>query len=157
MTVNVPGPHSGNRVTIDIPRLWGGGLATGLVAALVAFIGVVISEDVFHLKIVNPPLLVTIGSSFRLQYSLTAFLLALLATGLAHLLSLTTPKPKSFFAWIVWLATIAGAVLPFAQVGEPSGKVATALLNLALGACIASLASAVLSRTVFDVDRSWQQ
>ena len=157
MTANIPGPHSGDRVTIDVARLWGGGLATGLVAALVAFVGVVICQEVLDIKMVHPPLLVSISNSFRLQYALTAFVLALLATGLAHLLSLTTPKPKSFFAWIVWLATIAGAVLPFAQSGDTPGKVATAIVNLVLGACIASLVSAVLSRTVFDVDRSWQQ
>ena len=33
---NTPGPASGKRVVIDAPRLWGGGLANAVVAALVA-------------------------------------------------------------------------------------------------------------------------
>jgi hypothetical protein len=157
MIANTPAPGPGDRVSIDIPRLWGGGLATALVAAFVAFIGVQIFREVLDVTMASPPLLLAIGSSFTVRYAVTAFFFALLATGLAHVLSLTTPKPQAFFAWIVWLATIAGAVLPFAQSEELGGKVATAVVNLVLGACISSLVAAVLSRTVFDVDRSWQR
>jgi hypothetical protein len=38
-TANVPEPVSGKRVVIDAPWLWGGGLATAVVAALVALVG----------------------------------------------------------------------------------------------------------------------
>jgi hypothetical protein len=153
----MPGHPSENQVQIDVPRLWGGGLATALVAALVAVVGVLICTEVLDIEMAKPPMLLAIGDSFVTQYAITSFLLALVATGLAHLLTLTTPRPKAFFSWIIWLATIAGAVLPFAQTGDLAGKVATGIVNLMLGACISSLLSAVLSRTVYDTDQSWQQ
>jgi hypothetical protein len=46
---------------------------------------------------------------------------ALLATGLLHLLLVSTPRPGQFFTWIVALATIAAALAPFltdADLGE---------------------------------------
>jgi hypothetical protein len=124
---NTPKPVAGKRVAIDAPRLWGGGLATAVVAALVAVVAV------------------------------TAFVAALAATGLAHLLSVVTPRPRVFFGWIVALVTVATMVLPFALEGSVKGKVCAALINLVIGVCIASLLSAVLSRTVVDAERSWQQ
>ena len=37
------------------------------------------------------------------------------------------------------------------------GKICAAVINMVIGLCIASLLSAVLSRTVVDAERSWQQ
>jgi hypothetical protein len=47
-TANTPEPVSGKRVVIDAPRLWGGGLATAVVAALVASVGVLVCRDLLH-------------------------------------------------------------------------------------------------------------
>src|SRR6478736_2057029 len=74
----------GPRVTIDAARLWGGGLATACVAALVAVAGVMICQYVLDISLVRPALLLDVADSFRLDYALTAFVLALAATGLAH-------------------------------------------------------------------------
>ena len=131
---------------VDAGRLWAGGAATAVVAALVALVGVLIGDAVLNLEMVEPPLL-PIGDSFALRYALTAAGLALVATGLAHLLALTTPRPRSFFSWIVGLATVAGVVLPFAADASIGGKLATAATNLILGLCIISLLSSVLART----------
>jgi Family of unknown function (DUF6069) len=155
-TANVPEPASGKRVVIDAPRLWGGGLATAAVAALAASVGVLICRDLLNVKLVEPPLL-RFTDSFPLNYAITAFVLALAATGLAHLLSMITPKPRAFFGWIVGLVTAAAMVLPFALEGSLKGKVCAAVINLVIGLCIASLLSGVLSRTVVDAERSWQQ
>ena len=95
-TANTPEPFSGKRVAIDAPRLWGGGLATAVVAALVASVGVLICRDLLDVKLVEPPLL-SVTDSFAVNYALTAFVLALAATGLAHLLSVVTPRPGVFF------------------------------------------------------------
>ena len=92
-----------------------------------------------------------------MNYAITAAALALAATGLAHLLSVTTPRPRVFFGWIVGLVTVATMVLPFALEGSLQGKLCVALINLVIGLCITSLLSAVLSRTVVDVEGSWQQ
>lgn len=155
-TVNTPEPIPGKRVAIDAPRLWGGGLATAVVAALAALVGVLVCRDLLDVKIVEPPLL-RLTNSFALNYAITAFVVALLATGLAHLLSVITPRPRAFFGWIVALVTVATMVLPFALGGSLEGKVCAAVINLVIGLCIASLLSGVLSRTVIDAERSWQQ
>ena len=88
---------------------------------------------------------------------MTAFVLALVATGAAHLLSMTTPRPRVFFGWLVGLGTVAAMVMPFASEGSLSGKISTALINLAVGIAIGTLLTAVLSRTVTDPERSWQR
>ena len=152
---NAPRPASANRVVIDAPRLWGGGLATACVAALVASVGVLVCRDLLDIKVVEPPLL-RITNSFAANYAITAFLLALAATGLAHLLSLITPRPRVFFSWIIGLFTVAAMVVPFALEGSLKGQICTALINMVIGLSIASLLSAVLSRTVVDAERSWQ-
>jgi len=141
-----PGSPAPVRPTVDAGRLWAGGAATAVVAALVALVGVLIGKGVFDVDMVVPPLL-PIGDSFALRYALTAAALALLATGLAHVLALTTPRPRAFFSWIVGLATVVGVVLPFAVDGSVGGKLATALLDLVLGVCVLSLLSSVLART----------
>jgi Family of unknown function (DUF6069) len=155
-TASTPEPVSRSRVVIDVPRLWGGGLATAVVAALVAAVGVLICRDLLNLKLVEPPLL-HITDSFPVNYAITAFVLALAATGLAHLLSLVTPRPRVFFGWIIALCTVATMVLPFALEGSLKGKICAAVINMVIGICITSLLSAVLSRTVVDAERSWQQ
>jgi hypothetical protein len=155
-TANNPEPVPGKRVVIDAPRLWGGGLATAVVAALVAAVGVLVCRDLLHVKLVEPPLL-KITNSFAGNYAITAFVAALVATGLAHLLSVVTPRPRVFFGWIVGLVTVVTMVLPFALEGNLKGKICAALINMVIGLCIASLLSAVLSRTVVDAERSWQR
>jgi hypothetical protein len=94
------------RTVIDSRRLWAGGAATAGVAALVAAIGVLLCSSVFDIKLVQPPLLLTITNSLAVNYAVTAFVAALVATGLAHLLSATTPRPRAFFNRIVGLATV---------------------------------------------------
>jgi hypothetical protein len=117
------------------------------VAGLVAVIGVLIGEGVFDLAMVEPPLL-PVGDSFAVRYALTAALLALVATAVAHVLAVTTPRPRAFFSWLIGLATLAGVVLPFALEGTFGGRVATALTNLVIGLSVLSLLSSVLARTI---------
>ena len=155
-TANTPQKAPRSRVVIDAGRLWGGGVATAVVAALVAAVGVLICRDLFDVKLVEPPML-RITDSFHINYAITAAILALAATGLAHLLSLVTPRPRAFFNWIVGLITVASMVVPFALEGSLQGKICAAVINMVIGICIASLLSAVLSRTVVDAERSWQQ
>jgi hypothetical protein len=117
-----------------------------VVAALVALVGVLIGNTVLDLGMVEPPLL-PIGDSFAVRYAVTAAVLALAATGLAHLLAVTAPRPGSFLSWIVGLATVISVVLPFAADGSAGGKLATAVTDLVIGVCILSLVSSVLART----------
>lgn len=144
------------RVTVDAKRLWSGGLATACVAALVAVVGVLVARDVLGFELADSAVVLSVGDSLTLDYALTAFLAALLATALAHALSVSTPRPQAFFGWIIGLATVAAAVVPFARDGSLGGQISVALINLVIGLSIGSLLSTVLVRTVFDVDASWQ-
>ncbi|HYJ67603.1 MAG TPA: DUF6069 family protein [Nocardioidaceae bacterium] len=137
------------QVSVEAARFWGGGFATACVAALVAVAGVLICQDVLDLDLVRPALLLEVADSFAGDYALTAFLLALAATGLAHGLALTTPRPRVFFGWIIALATVCGAVAPFAIGDELESQIATAGLNAVLGLCIGSLIGSVMSRAVY--------
>ena len=74
-----PEPVSGKRVAVDAPRLWGGGVATAVVAALAAGVGVLVCRDLLDVKLVEPPLL-SVTKSFAANYAITAFVLALAAT-----------------------------------------------------------------------------
>lgn len=146
---NVSGRSPKAHVSVDAGRLWAGGFATACVAALVAVAGVLICQGVFGVRLVRPALLLDVSESFTVDYALTAFVLAILATGLAHGLGLTTPKPRTFFGWIVALGTVCGVAAPFALGSAVSSQVASAGINLALGVCTGSLISAVMSRTTF--------
>jgi hypothetical protein len=140
-------------VTILAGRLWAGGAATACVAALVAAVGVLLFDAVLDVKLVQPPLLLTPTGSLAFNYALTAFVAALLSTALAHLLVMTTPRPRLFLGWIIGLVTVAAMVVPFATNGTLAGKVCTAGINLAVGIAIGSLLSGVLSRTVVRTGR----
>ncbi len=142
-----PVPTQPSRLAVDAGRLWAGGVATAVVSALVALVGVLVWEGVFDIDMVSPPRL-EIGDSFGVQYAATAAVLALLATGIAHLLVLSTPRPRAFFGWIVGLATVAGAAIPFTLDGPTEGKLATSSVNIVIGLCILTLVSSIMGRTI---------
>lgn len=145
----VSGGSPGAQVHVDAARLWGGGLATAFVSALVALAGVLVFAGVLDVQLVRPALLLDVAGSFAADYALTAFSLALVATGLAHVLGLTTPRPRIFFYWIVGVATVCAVAAPFALDTTLASQVATACINVVLGICTGSLIGAVMSRTVF--------
>ena len=136
------------RVAIDAARLWGGGLATAVVAALVAVAGVMICQNVLDISVVRPAVVLDVTDSFRLDYALTAFVLALAATGLAQALAAATPRPRAFFGWIMGLATVCGAAAPFAVGDDLEGQIATACINVALGICVWTLVASVMAKTM---------
>jgi hypothetical protein len=145
--------NTAHPTVVDAGRLWAGGAATAVVAALVALVGVLVAEGPLDIVMVQPPL-IPVGDSFGLRYAVTAAVLALVATALAHLLVLTTPRPRSFFSWIVGLATIVGVVLPFTLDGTTSGRVATAVVDLVIGLAVLNLLNSVMARTVRDARRT---
>jgi|RhiMethySRZTD1v2_1073278.scaffolds.fasta_scaffold1394454_1 uncharacterized protein DUF6069 len=152
-TSGVPRPAASSGTVIAASRLWAGGAATACVAALVAAVGVLLFSSVLNVRLVQPPLLLTPTGSLAVNWALTAFIAALVATGLAHLLSATTPRPRLFLGWIIGLATVAAMVVPFAADASLAGKVCTAAINLMIGIAIGSLLMGVLSRTVVRTGR----
>ena len=71
---------------------------------------------------------------------------ALMATGLAHLLLVATPRPLSFFNWIVGLVTLLMVLFPFSTSAPMSQKIATATVDLVIGFAIGSLLNGVGAR-----------
>ena len=63
-----------------------------------------------------------------------------------HLLLLSTPRPRTFFGWIIGLGTVIAVVFPFSTTAPLDQKAATALVNLVLGVAIGTLVSGVSIR-----------
>jgi hypothetical protein len=141
------GPPPSARWTVDGGRLWAGGAATAVVAALVAIVGLLVAQ-VFGVEALKPFAGGELADKPGLRYALVAAAAALVATGLMHVLILTTPKPQSFFTWIVILATAVAALLPFLRDATQESQVATALIYVAIGICIGSLVSSVAARSI---------
>jgi hypothetical protein len=143
-------PPADTRPGIDAGRLWAGGIATAVVAALAAIVGLLIARGVFHVTVLEPRGQGAWGDASTAEYALAAAAVALAATALMQLLSLTVPVPWQFFQWIMGLVTLIGVVLPLTLKVALSAKVATALINLALGIIITALVSsmAASARTV---------
>jgi hypothetical protein len=129
--------------TVNAGRLWTGGVATALVAALVALVGVLIARGLLDVPVLAPTDEGTLGDAKTLRLAVLAALAALLATGLLHLLLLSTPQPRRFFSWIMALATVAAALAPFLTDADLDQQVATAAIYLAIGVAIGSLLSGV--------------
>lgn len=138
MTMPLPSHAADRAPRVNAGRLWAGGAATAAVAALVAIVGILLARGVFDLAVLAPEGEGVWGDADSWTYAACAAAAALLATGLIHLLILTTPSPLRFFKWVVTLATVAAMLAPFAA--ERSWEsVATALINLAIGITIGSL------------------
>jgi hypothetical protein len=131
------------RPMVDAGRLWTGGVATAAVAALVAIVGVLIARGLFDVPLLAPTGEGTLGDASTARLAGLAAGAALLATGLMHLLLLSTPRPGRFFTWIMVLATLIAAIIPFLTDAEANTKIATAAINLSIGATIGSLVSGV--------------
>jgi hypothetical protein len=137
-----------SRAVLDAGRLWTGGVATAIVAALVAILGVLLVRGVLNVPLLAPTEAGTLGDASTVMLALLAALAALLATGLMHVLLLTTPRPWQFFNAIVALLTLIAAVLPFLTSASPGSKVATAIIVLFIGATIGALLTGVARSAV---------
>jgi hypothetical protein len=120
-------------------RLWAGGVATAVVAALVVVAGVYISRDILNIPVLAPKAAGNLGNSTTAVYALVAAGGALLATALLHVLLLGAPRPLLFFSWIVGLAVVLAVAAPFSEQAELQSKAATAVINLAVGVAVISL------------------
>jgi hypothetical protein len=124
------------RPGVDAGRLWAGGIASAVVAALVAIVGLLIARGVFHVVVLEPKGAGIWGNASTATYAIAAAVVALLATALVHLLCLGVPAPSTFFGWIMVLATLIAVVIPLTLTAALSAKIATAAINLAIGLVI---------------------
>ena len=138
--VEQPLPGPGPR-RVNATRLWSAGLATAVVAALVALVGVLIVRALLRIDLYAPRDAGAFGSSRTVVLCVGAAVAALAATGLAHLLLLSTPRPLAYLSWIIGLLTAAAVVLPLASGSRLSVALAQAVINLVIGVAIGSLVS----------------
>jgi membrane associated rhomboid family serine protease len=129
------------RLRVDAARLWTGGLATALVAVLVAVVGVLIARGLFDVPVLAPTREGVLGGTSTARLAILAAVAALLATGLMHLLLVSTPRPFRFFTWIISLLTLVAVLAPFMADAGLATKVATAAIGLVIGMAIGSLVS----------------
>lgn len=138
--------YDGNRSErpgINAARLWASGLATAVVAALLAVVGILIARGVVDVAVLAPKGEGVWGNANTFTYAMVSAAAALLATGLLHLLFLAVATPTQFFTWIMVLITLIAVVLPLTLTVEVGPKIATAAINLAIGIAITVILNAV--------------
>jgi len=124
---------------IDAGRLWAGGAATAVVAALVAVVGILFARGVLHVAVFAPQHAGVWGNANTFAYAAVAAIAALAATGVLHFLLTTTPRATVFFGWIMVLLTIIAIVVPWSVITTRTTLVATTTLNALIGLAITSL------------------
>lgn len=142
--------RGGSRVVtrVNAGRLWAGGAATLVVAALIVVVGITLCRGILAIAV---PVPTVTGGMTDVVYVLLAAGAALVATALLHVLVAAAPRPLIFFGWIVFLATAGAALAPFSNsilgtaghVAMLSSKIATAAINVIVGIAIGSLLSGV--------------
>jgi hypothetical protein len=144
-------PNNSNEsrnVRPDAVQLWSGGVATAVVAALIALVGILICRWTLGIPILAPSHDGAWGNAHTPEYVLAVAFIALAATGIMYLLVLGTPSPGLFFGWIIALATAVAVVYPFSTGAPLDQKAATAVVDLVIGIAIGSLLSAVAARSI---------
>jgi hypothetical protein len=133
---------------LDPVLLWTSGAVTAVIAALVALVGILLARGVFSVPLLAVKADGTWGDRSTVGYTVAVALVALAATGLLHLLLLVTPRPFLFFGWIVGLVTVVAALVPLATDAAPSSRLATGLINVAVGIAIGALLAAAGRRSL---------
>jgi hypothetical protein len=136
------------RPKVDIGQLWAGGVATAIVAVLVAVVGILVCRWLFNIPILAPRQDGAYGDVHSTDLILAAAAAALVATGIVNLLLLSTPRPLTFFRWIIALGTLVIVLYPFSTGAPVSEKVATAAVDLVIGFAIGSLVTGVAWRSI---------
>jgi len=147
------GPHPperppSDRPSVDAGRLWAGGVATAIVACLIGLVGVLVARWLLGIALLAPKHDGAYGDVHTTGLLLGIAAAALAATLLMHLLLLSTPRPLSFFGWIIGLATVLAVVIPFTTSAPLDAKAATAVVVVVLGLAIWTLLSGVGARSV---------
>jgi hypothetical protein len=143
-----PDDVAANRVRPDAAQFWAGAVATAVVAALIALVGILICRWTLNIPVLAPAGDGAWGNAHTGEYALVAALVALAAAGILYLLALSTPQPGLFFRWIMGLATLAAVVYPFSTAAPVDQKFATALVDLVIGLAIISLLTAMAARAM---------
>jgi hypothetical protein len=123
-----------------------------VVAGLVALVGVLAARWLFNVPVLAPRREGAYGDAHTTAVVLEAAAAALVATALMHLLLISTPRPVTFFGWIVGLVTVVVAIFPFSTSAPVTAKIVTAIVTLVVGIAIGSLITSVAARSVWRAD-----
>ncbi len=139
------GPDS-EKPVVNAGRLWGGGVATSLIAGGVALVSLFGAKGVFDVDVFVPT---SPGAdTYRMLDGGPAFLVALVAglvaTGLLHLLLLYAPRPLLFFQWGALVVIAASLLYPFTLSLEQSSEIALAVIHGLTGIAIVSMLSGIV-------------
>lgn len=126
------------QTSADAGRLWAGGAATALVAAIVALVGIKVLHDLLHAPIVTPGGLEQSAGYATVAFPISAAILTLLATGLLHLLMTTTPRASQFFGWIASLVLVLVVLQVFLHETDLLTQLEAAAFYLVIGIAIIS-------------------
>lgn len=146
-------PSGQQRPSVDARRLWAGGVATALVAALIAVVGIAIARGLFDIPVLAPEDEGVWANADTGWYAAAAAVAALVATGLVHLLIVTTPRPMRFFGWTIGLITVVATIMPFAADASTASSLVTAVINVVLGIAIGTLVAGVARSAVRTASR----
>jgi hypothetical protein len=147
-TRQVQRPPPPPRPRVAAGRLWGGGVATAVVAGMVALVGVMASRWLLNIPILAPRQDGAYGNATTTTLVLATAAVALLATAIVHLLMVSTPRPVAFFGWIIALATVLAVLLTFRTGAPLSERIATAVVYVVIGIAIGTLLSGVADRSI---------
>ncbi|WP_127509064.1 DUF6069 family protein [Actinoplanes solisilvae] len=140
-------PRAPERYTLDAGRFWASSVATAVVAALVAIVGVLIARGLFDVPVLTPRSHGIWGDAHTATYAAGAAVGALLGAGLMHLLTVAVAEPRRFFGWIMALVTLIAIVMPLTLADRTGSRIATAAINLAIGVAIATIVDSVARTT----------
>ena len=136
---------------LDERRFRAAGLATSIVAALIGVVGILVARGIFAIPVLAPLSAGVWGGAATIVYAIAAFVCGPLATALMVLLLRTTPSPITYFGWIVGLITAFAAVIPLTASADITVKVATALINAAVGIAVGALTVSAARRSILYV------
>lgn len=153
MTSTFPYGRGKTVLRLNPGRLWAGGVATAVIAALITIVGISIARGIFGVPM---PVPAPNGGMSAIAYVAIAAAAAIAGTALLHLLILGAPRPLAFFAWIVFLATVLGVLAPFSNsvfgsfsnIAFLNSKSSVAAINLLVGIAIGSLLTGVARSSV---------
>jgi hypothetical protein len=100
-----PGTQPPSPRPLNVARLWAGGVATAVVATLIALVGVLVVRVVLRIAGYTLSGASGFGGSATVALCVAAAAGALVATGLAHVLIITTPRPLTYLSYQCGRAT----------------------------------------------------
>jgi ABC-type Fe3+-siderophore transport system permease subunit len=136
-----------DRYALQAGRFWASGIAAAVVAALTAMLGILVARGLFHVPVLTPRSHGVWGDARTATFAVGAAVVTLLAAGLMHVLTVAVAEPRQFFRWIMALLTLIAVITPLTLSHHTGSKIATALINLAVGAVITAVVDSITAAT----------